>query len=687
MARQGRLLARALQSSSRSSTPLRISPSVFRHCSFTQAPRLSIYPARYFSSGLSRRNQAHAVADEISTSESPQEFTTFEELGQHGIISPKVIDTIVNRMNIHTMTDVQRMTLNECLDGSDVIAQAKTGTGKTLAFLMPIIQRILRDPKLESRSRFPKAATGDIRALIISPTRELAEQIANDARKVTANTSVVVQTAVGGTQKRFHLQKMQREGCHILVGTPGRVNDILSDPDSGVRLDNIETFVLDEADRLLDIGFLPTIEEIQRYMPSRSERPRQTLMFSATVPKEVVSLVRQTLRPDFKFVRTVDPDDSPTHEVIKQHVVQLPGLQNRLPALLEIILNAIEANKRDPVNNSPLKALIFFSSTSEVALATQVFRSLREPDGGDYKRKIFAPHPLGTIPLLEIHSRLNQNQRTYSTSRFRESESAVMFSSDVSARGMHFPNVSHVIQVGVPRTAEEYIHRVGRTGRMGKGGEGWLLIDKTESFEFQKRFRNSGIKMSENHDIQTAKLDMTQGAQLPAETVQIMQMIESGVRATPYTLKQQCYLSMLGPMLLGGDARDKQDGADMLNDLARYGWGMETPPPVPSGLLEKMGLAGIRGFNVQPDPPRRRGTESSAQSPRSSRNHQAFDPRDPFGQGLGRGMAVGRNRQSRPDASGRNRRSADSSDPFDRRRSSRRNDDPFARGEERDWMR
>lgn len=164
--------------------------------------------SRSFSAITYLRQQAAAVRLETLADDTPPELTRFEELAQHGIVSPKIIDTITNRMGIHTMTDVQRLTLNECLDGSDVIAQAKTGTGKTIAFLMPIVQRLLRDKDLERRtSSGPLASVDDIHALIISPTRELAEQIAADARKIVANTRIVVQTAVGGTQKSFHLRK------------------------------------------------------------------------------------------------------------------------------------------------------------------------------------------------------------------------------------------------------------------------------------------------------------------------------------------------------------------------------------------------------------------------------------------------------------------------------------------------
>ncbi len=376
-------------------------------------------------------------------------ITQFQELADYGLVSPKIINTIVNRMDIHTMTDVQRLTINECLDGADVIAQAKTGTGKTIAFLMPIIQRILRDPNLETRTR-NRASPDDIRALIISPTRELAEQIAVEAKKIVEGTAVKVQTAVGGSQKSYHLRLMQREGCHILVGTPGRVKDILSDTYSGVRLDNIETFVLDEADRLLDIGFAPDIEEMQTYMPPRQQRDRQTLMFSATVPKEVVSLVRTTLRPDFKFIRTVAANETPTHERIPQHVAFLRGLENQLPALVELAKRSMEAHQQDPANNLPFKAIVYMNSTSEVALSNAIFRNMRSP--GASMRNMFEKHPLHPCEVIEMQSKLSQDERTRNSQRFRNAESAILLSSDVTARGMDFPNVSHVIQIGLPRS-------------------------------------------------------------------------------------------------------------------------------------------------------------------------------------------------------------------------------------------
>jgi ATP-dependent RNA helicase MSS116, mitochondrial len=533
-----------------------------------------------------------ATAEVAESAPPPKQFTMFQELADAGLISPRVIDTIVNRMKIDTMTDIQRLTINEGLDGTDIVAQAKTGTGKTMAFLMPIVQRILRDPELEQKSRYSRASPDDIRAVIISPTRELAEQIAVEANKVVFGTAVKVQTAVGGTQKSYHLRKMNQEGCHILVGTPGRIKDILSDGYSGVKLDNIETFVLDEADRLLDIGFAPEIEEIQSFMPNRQQKPRQTMMFSATVPREVVSLVRQTLRPDFKFIRTVDPDEAPTHERIPQKVVFMRGLSNQMPALLELALRANERHKADPSNNLPFKAIIYFGSTNEVALAAKIFQNMSDPQAGRY-----APGPLEPTIMVEMHSKLDQSRRTANSQKFRLATSAMLFSSDVTARGMDFPNVSHVIQMGLPKNSDDYVHRIGRTGRAGKGGEGWLLLGDDERGLYRQRMGHSGIRITESNELQTATLDMSQPAQLPANIAKVMQLVETGVKTVPYGMKADVYRSMLG--VLGHGGRSKQQVVDQMNDMARYGWGLEKPPGLNEMLVQKLGFGRCSGIEIE----------------------------------------------------------------------------------------
>ena len=253
------------------------------------------------------------------------------------------------------------------------LAQARTGTGKTLAFLIPVLQNIITvDPNLEKRRERFQALSMDIRAIIISPTRELAEQIAREAEKVTKNTGVVVQAAVGGNSKQAGLQKIRREGCHVLVGTPGRLNDLLSDPYSNVRAPNLSALVLDEADRLLDDGFAPEIRAIQNLLPQRHDTDRQTLLFSATVPREIMSIVRSTMKPNFKFVRTVQEGEQPTHEKVPQKLVFVRGMENFLPALVELCKRETAREDLD------FKALVYFNATAEVTLADATLRNLRQ---------------------------------------------------------------------------------------------------------------------------------------------------------------------------------------------------------------------------------------------------------------------------------------------------------------------
>jgi len=561
-------------------------------------------------------------AEDISNA--TREFTKFAELGEAGIIDQGVISNL-DRMGIQTMTEVQRMTINECLDGTDVIAQAKTGTGKTLAFLMPIIQRLLRDPEIKDQRR--RSQIGDTQALIISPTRELAEQIAVEAKRITQGTGVQVQTAVGGTQKAYHLRVMQREGCHILVGTPGRVKDLLSDPYSGVTLNKIQTFVLDEADRLLDIGFGPDIEEIQSYMPGREEKDRQTLMFSATIPRSVVGVVKSTMKPDFKFVRTVDPEEAATHESIPQKVVYLPGLQNQIPALVEIAQTAIEEHKREPETAMPFKAIVFYSSLAEVHLAFEILSKMRDPTQA--RSGLFANHPLSPCEVIIMSSQLSQPERTRNSEAFRRAKSAILISSDVTARGMDFPNVSHVIQMGLPRTPEDYVHRVGRTGRAGKPGTGYLILHQDQKYDLDRMKRRIHIKNFTEEKMPTSTLDMTQPSQLAPETARIMQMVESGVRGASYQAKSKAYQVLISFPL--GPGQSKQSIVDMVNDTAKFGWGLQEMPALNSSWVLRNGFRGVDGVRVNDSFDDSRGGSTRDQfSDRFSSRQRTFNPRNPF---------------------------------------------------------
>ncbi|MCJ1477475.1 hypothetical protein MMC13_006147 [Lambiella insularis] len=536
--------------------------------------------------------QAHDPQSHIGRGRQEGLVTKFQELADRNMVSPAVVKTLTQDMKLETMTEVQCLTINETLKGIDVLAQARTGTGKTLAFLIPILQSIIkRDPALEGRtSGYNRASATDIRAIIVSPTRELAEQIAVEAQKVVRNTRVIVQTAVGGSSKAFGLRKIKNEGCHILVGTPGRLNDILSDPYSNVRAPNLSAFVLDEADRLLDQGFAPEIESIQSLLPNRREVDRQTLLFSATVPEEVMHIVNSTMKPNYKFVRTVKKGEQQTHERVPQKIVQVAGFENMMPALLELCKQEIAQQDR----KMPFKAIVYFNATTEVLLASAIFRNLRKPNASRFDQ-----HPLWPTTIVEIHSRLTQERRTRSADDFRKSKSSIMFSSDVTARGMDFPNVTHVIQIGLPTSRDTYIHRVGRTARGDKTGEGWVFISPLEMREAQTRLNK--LPLQPDQSLNTAQIDMTKDAQVPADVAQTLTQVVDATRLVPMLMKANAYLATFGCFSW---FQRKQDLVDAMNQRSKYEWGLETPPSVAPGIAQKLGLRRVSGLNFGVREPR-----------------------------------------------------------------------------------
>ncbi|KAL8802608.1 MAG: hypothetical protein Q9182_003699 [Xanthomendoza sp. 2 TL-2023] len=516
--------------------------------------------------------------------------TRFRELGERGMVCSTVVRTLIEDMKLETMTQVQSLTINETLKGGDVLAQARTGTGKTIAFLIPVLQNIINyDPKLERRGYRPtRASPEDIRAIIISPTRELAEQIAVEARKLTRNTAVVVQCAVGGTQKAAGLRDIKNQGCHILVATPGRLNDILSDPYSRVRAPNLSAFVLDEADRLLDQGFAPEIDAIQKLLPSRTEVDRQTLLFSATVPREVIQIVRRTAKPDFQYVRTVQEGEQQTHERVPQKVVVIRGFENQAPALVELCKREI-ARK----GATPFKAIVYLNATAEVRLMSTTLQNLKNPG-----ESIYHKHPLYPAQVIEIHARLTQRERTIAAESFRRADSAIMVSSDVTARGMDFPNVSHVIQIGVPQQRETYIHRLGRTGRVDRTGEGWLILTDVEAQEGYQRLHD--LPLTDDKSLAVAQVDMTRDAQLPEDVAKTLTQTIDASRMVPMDQKFASYQAGLGVM----SWLPKKYLIQSMNSRAKYCWGMESPPKIGAGLAFKLGLDRIPGVELGTNPVR-----------------------------------------------------------------------------------
>jgi ATP-dependent RNA helicase DDX10/DBP4 len=333
-----------------------------------------------------------------------------------------------------TLTTIQSRTIPLALQGADILGAAKTGSGKTLAFLIPVLENLYRKRWTDYDG---------VGALILSPTRELAIQIFDVLRKVGRNHMFSAGLVIGGKSLQEERERLGR--MNILVATPGRM---LQHMDQTAELDigNLQMLVLDEADRIMDMGFSQTIDALVEHLP----RERQTLMFSATQTKKVSDLARLSLKEP-EFVSVHEAADSATPSTLQQNYVVTP-----LPDKLDTLWSFIRANVKK-------KILVFFSSGKQVRFVYESFRHLQPG-----------------IPLLHLHGRQKQTARLDITTKYSNSKYACLFSTDVAARGLDFPAVDWVVQVDCPEDAETYIHRVGRTARFEHEGRAILFVDPSE---------------------------------------------------------------------------------------------------------------------------------------------------------------------------------------------------------------
>ncbi|KAI0111902.1 DEAD-domain-containing protein [Daldinia grandis] len=578
-ARLGNLARRQL--STLVSQQIRSRP-VVASCQMLAQRERHLIPLRQIALRLYSQESAAAYATQ--TDDSPASIynvTRFEDLSKLGV-DERIIRAITVDMKYDTMTEVQSLTINPALKGVDLVAQAKTGTGKTLGFLVPVFQRLIAaDPSLGSPQHRRDASSQDVRAIILSPTRELAEQIGVEAKKLARHTGIVVQTAVGGTRKRESLFRMQREGCDVLVATPGRLHDILSDPSTRVEAPKIQSFVLDEADRMLDVGFADAIRDIIDLLPPISEVDRQTLLYSATIPRDVVHLAKSMVKTDnFDFVQTINPDETPTHARVPQHLVPAKGYENWFPAVLEIADQAMNNAKNNP-DALPFKAILFFSNTATVQFANRVLKNTS------------LGHRLQGVPIFDIHSKLSQDVRTRNAEAFRRAQTGILVSSDVTARGMDFPNVSHVIQIGLPPDRDQYIHRVGRTGRAGKAGEGWLILAEEEIKE--ARTRLPGLPIKPNHTIQSASHTLGEGTPTP-EVAKYFEDVSKAYQRVPRDLFAAVYNALLGQKF--GRGLDVEDCVRLLNNWCKNALGWEETPAITPNSARNRGLDRVPGIRI-----------------------------------------------------------------------------------------
>ncbi|MEK7839048.1 MAG: DEAD/DEAH box helicase [candidate division NC10 bacterium] len=323
----------------------------------------------------------------------------------------------------HTVpTPVQKEAIPEVLAGHDMIGTAQTGTGKTAAFVLPILHRLLTGPH------------GRVRALIVTPTRELAQQIHETIRALGAGTPIRSATIYGGVGAAPQIQAL-REGVEILVACPGRLLDHIRGKHA--RLGTVEVLVLDEADRMFDMGFLPSVREILKHLPAK----RQTLLFSATFPAEIEHLAAQTLRHPRRVALGLS---RPVHTVA--HALYPVAQHLKTPLLLALL------------QETQTGSVLVFTRTKHRAerLAQQIEK---------------AGHP-----VTSLHGNRSQGQRQSALGGFKGGAFRIMVATDIAARGLDVESISHVINYDMPDTADAYIHRIGRTGRAERTGDAFTLV-------------------------------------------------------------------------------------------------------------------------------------------------------------------------------------------------------------------
>jgi superfamily II DNA/RNA helicase len=360
-------------------------------------------------------------------------MTEFSELG----LSPATLQAVADT-GYTTATPIQAQAIPVALQGRDVLGIAQTGTGKTAAFTLPMIDRLAAG---RAKARMP-------RALVLAPTRELADQVAASFEKYAKGQKLSWALLIGGVSFADQELKLDR-GVDVLIATPGRLLDHFER--GKLLMTGVQIMVVDEADRMLDMGFIPDIERIFKLTPPK----RQTLFFSATMPPEITRLTKQFLNDPLR-IEVARP--ATTAETIKQHIARIPTTDPK--AKRTALRTLIERADVDT-------GIVFCNRKSEVDI---VAKSLKK-HGFD---------------AAAIHGDLDQQTRMRTLEGFRKGELKLLCASDVAARGLDIPAVSHVFNYDVPHHADDYVHRIGRTGRAGRTGEAFMIVTPADEKNLDK---------------------------------------------------------------------------------------------------------------------------------------------------------------------------------------------------------
>lgn len=481
-------------------------------------------------------------------------------------------------MGLSRMTEIQSKTFDAAFSGSDVLGRARTGTGKTIAFLLPAIERVLR-------SKSGHVDGSDVGVLVISPTRELATQIGVEAtRLLTYHKGTTVQVVFGGTKSTRDVSRLNKRIPTVLVATPGRLKDLLKTASiGGIKFSNIlsrtPVVVLDETDCLLDMGFRREIQDILHYVP-RSDR-RQMLLFSATIPKELKEIMKQTMKPHYVEVDCIQDNDggadgtnTQTHIHVKQSHAVIPCVAQYVSSVIRVVREAV---KDGDANN---KIVVFFPTARMVGFFADLFNNVVQ------------------LSVMELHSRKSQGYRDRVSSEFREAKSGILFTSDVSARGVDYPGVSHVVQFGMPSSTEQYVHRLGRTGRAGAAGKGWLILGGPFETPFLGELKQFDVP------INSALTDVLH-LDDDDKNEELMQVLKNKIgNSKDHDLAKSgegAYQAFLG-YYLGQMKRlnmnKKETLVEIVNEFSTA-MGFLRPPTLAKNMVGKMGLKGIPGISVE----------------------------------------------------------------------------------------
>ncbi len=357
----------------------------------------------------------------------------FDSVALHPALQQAIDD-----LGFTQMTPIQEKVLRYTLAGHDAIGRAQTGTGKTAAFLISILNDLLNNPIQDERFR------GEPRALILAPTRELALQIESDAKELTRHTDLRVVTLLGGVDYDKQRALMDQGFVDIMVATPGRLIDFIEQQE--VWLDRIEFLVIDEADRLLDMGFIPSVKRIVRKAPPKTDR--QTLLFSATFSYDVLNLAQQWL---FEPVTVEIEPEQKTSERVEQRVF-IVGRRDKERLLKEILAS-------EPIE----KVMVFANRRDQV-------------------RKLYDRLKEQGYSVGMLSGEIAQDKRTRMLDQFKNGKTQIMIATDVAGRGIHVDGVSHVINYTLPEQPDDYVHRIGRTGRAGADGVSISFACEDDSF-------------------------------------------------------------------------------------------------------------------------------------------------------------------------------------------------------------